>query len=43
MITLQTQAKEGLRNIKKLPKLLALRKDNALKYTEFLLKNNKVL
>lgn len=38
----QTQAKEGLRNIKKLPKLLALRKDNALKYTEFLLKNNKV-
>ncbi|HOD88481.1 MAG: L-glutamine:2-deoxy-scyllo-inosose aminotransferase [Bacteroidetes bacterium ADurb.Bin028] len=38
----QTQAKEGLRNIKKLPKLLALRKNNALKYTEFLLKNNKV-
>lgn len=38
----QTQAKEGLRNIKKLTKLLALRKDNALKYTEFLLKNDKV-
>jgi len=35
------QAKEGLRNIKRLPAMLNLRKQNAAKYTEFLKENNK--
>lgn len=35
------QAKEGFRNIKKLPYILKLRKENALEYTKFLLENGK--
>lgn len=37
----EVQAKEGVRNIKKLPEILALRKTNAAKYTAFLKANGK--
>ncbi len=37
----EIQAKEGLRNIKKLPENLKLRKENAIIYTKFLKENNK--